>query len=146
MDSKHKNEIDVQSFQWGATQGASMAHSGGGGGLGKVSFADLTVNMNISKASPKIALACCNGDHIPKIVLVGRKAGKEQQEFIKYTLTEVVVSSVEHHASLDGELAPTESVGFNYAKFEMEYKEQTATGALGSSVKMGWSVKENIKI
>ena len=39
-DSKHKDEIEIESFSWGATQPGSFA-SGGGGGAGKVSFQDI---------------------------------------------------------------------------------------------------------
>ena len=40
-DDKHKDEIDVESFSWGASNPGSMSH-GGGGGTGRVSFSDLT--------------------------------------------------------------------------------------------------------
>ncbi|HUL67278.1 MAG TPA: type VI secretion system tube protein Hcp, partial [Burkholderiaceae bacterium] len=36
-DDKHKDEIDVESWSWGASNPGSMAR-GGGGGTGKVSF------------------------------------------------------------------------------------------------------------
>jgi type VI secretion system secreted protein Hcp len=38
-DDKHKNEIQLLSFSWGATQPGSAAH-GGGGGVGKVQIHD----------------------------------------------------------------------------------------------------------
>lgn len=41
-DGKHKSEIEVQSFSWGATQMGS-AHVGGGMGTGKVNMQDLSV-------------------------------------------------------------------------------------------------------
>jgi len=31
LDSKHKDEIDVQSFSWGVSQTGTLAHGGGGG-------------------------------------------------------------------------------------------------------------------
>ena len=38
-------------------------------------------------------LACASGEHIKKAVLTCRKAGKDQQEFLKFTFTDVLVSS-----------------------------------------------------
>ena len=36
LDAKHKDEIEIESFSWGATQPGTFAS--GGGGAGKVSF------------------------------------------------------------------------------------------------------------
>jgi type VI secretion system secreted protein Hcp len=60
QDAKHKNEIDLESFSWGATQGGTMAF-GGGGGAGKVQMQDFHFVMRVNKASPKLFLACANG-------------------------------------------------------------------------------------
>ena len=56
-DSKHKGEIDLESWSWGESQ--SGGHSaGGGGGAGKVSMQDFHFVMKINKASPKLMLSC----------------------------------------------------------------------------------------
>ena len=91
-DSKHKGEIDIQSFSWGATQSGSFA-MGGGGGAGKVAMQDFHFVMKMNKASPKLMLACANGEHIKKATLVCRKAGKEQQEYLKVEFGDILVSS-----------------------------------------------------
>ena len=54
---------------------------------------DFHFMMKVNKASPKLMLACASGEHIKKAVLTCRKAGKDQQEFLKITLTDVLVSS-----------------------------------------------------
>src|SRR3981189_3517926 len=87
-DSKHKDEIDLESWSWGVTQGGTMAY-GGGGGAGKASFNDFHFTMKVNKSTPKLMLACANGEHIKKAVLTCRKAGKDQQEFLKYTFTDL---------------------------------------------------------
>src|SRR5262249_37716529 len=89
-DSKHKGEIEIDSFSFGATQTGTSGH-GGGGGSGKVAMHDISFTARISKASPKLALACASGEHIKKAVLLCRKAGKDQQEFYKVTLSDVLV-------------------------------------------------------
>ena len=52
----------------------------------------------VSKASPKLFLACATGQHIKEAALVGVKEGKDRQEFFKVTLTDVLVSSFQQSA------------------------------------------------
>ena len=48
---KHKDEIDIQSFSWGATQSGTFA-GGGGGGAGKVSMQDFHFTMPDKQSEP----------------------------------------------------------------------------------------------
>jgi type VI secretion system secreted protein Hcp len=141
-DSKHKGEIELLSFSWGETQGGTFAQ-GGGGGAGKVSMQDIHFVSKVNKASPKLFLSCASGEHIKKATLTCRKAGKDQQEFLKYTLSDILVSSYQIGGSSSGDSIPLDQVSLNFAKIEIEYKEQLATGALGGTVKAGWNLKEN---
>jgi type VI secretion system secreted protein Hcp len=92
QDKTHKGDIQIDSFSWGATN-AGTAAAGGGMGAGRVRMQDFHFVMKANKASPKLMLACANGEHIPKAVLVCRKAGKEQQEYLKYTFYDLLISS-----------------------------------------------------
>jgi type VI secretion system secreted protein Hcp len=142
QDSKHKGEIDVESWSWGETQTGTHA-AGGGGGAGKVSMQDFHFVMKVNKASPKLMLACANGEHIKKAVLTCRKAGKEQQEFLKITMSDLLVSSYQTGGSGHSDIVPTDQISLNYSKIEFEYKEQKADGSLGAPVKSGWDLKAN---
>jgi type VI secretion system secreted protein Hcp len=144
-DSKHKGEIELESWSWGATNAGSHG-SGGGGGAGKVAMQDFHFVMKHNKASPKLMLACATGEHLKKAVLVCRKAGKEQQEFLKVTLTDCLVSSYQTGGSAHSDVIPTDQVSMNFAKIEKEYKEQKPDGSLGGAVKAGYDVKSNVKI
>jgi type VI secretion system secreted protein Hcp len=137
QDKTHKGDIQLDSFSWGATNAGTMA-AGGGGGAGKVVFQDFSFVMKSNKASPKLMLACANGEHIKKAVLTLRKAGKEQQEYLKYSFSDLLVSSFQIGGT---EVIPTEHVSINFTKVEMEYKEQKADGTLGGAVKAGYDVK-----
>ncbi|HKX30802.1 MAG TPA: type VI secretion system tube protein Hcp, partial [Blastocatellia bacterium] len=90
QDSKHKNEIDLLSWSWGETNMGKESF-GGGGGAGKVQMQDFNFSMKASKASSKLLLACANGDHITQAILTCRKAGKEQQEYLKITFKQCLV-------------------------------------------------------
>jgi type VI secretion system secreted protein Hcp len=139
-DAKHKGEIDVLSWSWGETQATGPPSSGGG--AGKVEMSDLTVVTHVSKASPHLLLACATGKHIKSAVLTGRKAGKGQAEFLTFSLSDVLVSSYQTGGSASVE-PPTDSVSLNFAKVQVEYKEQKADGSLGETVKVGWDRKAN---
>jgi type VI secretion system secreted protein Hcp len=144
LDDKHKSEIQLLSFSFGATQSGS-AGVGTGSGAGKVHLQDLQFSKYLDKASPKLFDACCVGKHTPKVTLVCRKAGGTQQEYLKYTLSEVLVSSVSHSGS-GSELLPLETVSLNFSKIEMEYKPQDEKGQLGGVVKAGWDVAKTCKV
>lgn len=145
QDHKHKGEIDVSSWSWGETQ-AGTHSGGGGGGAGKVQMQDFHFVMPVNKATPKLMLACATGQHIPKAVLTCRKAGKEQQEFLKITLSDLLVSSYQTGGSGHSDILPTDQISLNYAKIEFEYKEQKADGTLGGAVKAGYDVKINKQV
>jgi type VI secretion system secreted protein Hcp len=139
-DSKHKNEIDLESFSWGATQSGTFAF-GGGGGAGKVQMQDFHFVMKVNKASPKLFLACSTGEHIKKAVLTCRKAGKEQHEYLKFVFTDVLVSSYQTGGSA-GDVIPIDQISLNYGKIELEYKEQKPDGTLGGAIKAGYDLKQ----
>lgn len=140
-DSKHKGEIDLESWSWGASQGGSFAH-GGGGGAGKVQMQDFHFVMKVNKAAPKLMLACATGEHIKKAVLTCRKAGKDQQEFLKVTMSDLLVSSYQTGGSGHGDVLPMDQVSLNFAKIEVEYKEQKVDGTLAGAVKAGYDLKQ----
>jgi type VI secretion system secreted protein Hcp len=143
-DSKHKDEIEVLSWSWGATQQGASAR-GGGGGAGKVSMQDLHITKNVDKATAPLMLACASGQHIKSMDLVCRKAGTDQQEYLKIKLTDVLISSFQTGGSA-GDVVPIDQVAMNFSKIEMEYKAQKADGTLDAPTKAGWDLKGNVKI
>jgi len=144
-DSKHTNEIDVLSFSWGETQTGTHA-GGGGGGAGKVSMQDFHFVMKTNKASPKLLLACANGEHIPEAMMVCRKAGKDQQDFMKLKFYDLLVSSYQTGGSSTGDEIPMDQISLNYAKIEYEYREQNADGTMQGPIKAGYDLKKMVSI
>jgi len=144
-DSKHTNEIDVLSFSWGETQTGTHA-GGGGGGAGKVSMQDFHFVMKTNKASPKLLLACANGEHIPEAIMVCRKAGKDQQDFMKLKFYDLLVSSYQTGGSSTGDEIPMDQISLNYAKIEYEYREQNADGTMQGPIKAGYDLKKMVSI
>jgi type VI secretion system secreted protein Hcp len=145
-DAKHEGQIDVLSWSWGASQ-TGTSSAGGGGGAGKVHVTDLTFTKRVDKASTALILDCCNGKHHKDATLTVRKAGEKPLEYLQIKLADVLVSSVHEGGAHSSDILPTENITLNFAKFEVVYKEQDATGAQkGGDLKMGWDVKANQKI
>ena len=142
---KSKGGIDVESWSWGESN-AGSASAGGGHGAGKVSMQDFHFVMKVNTASPKLLLACANGEHIKQATLVCRKAGKDQQEFMNIKMTEILVSSYQTGGSGHSDIIPTDQISLNFAKIEYEYKAQKADGNLDGPIKAGWDVKANKKV
>ncbi|MBP1624761.1 MAG: hypothetical protein H6Q07_2781 [Acidobacteria bacterium] len=140
-DAKHKGEIEVESFSWGANQ-MGTALTGGGLGAGKAQMQDFSFVMRINKASPKLLLACTSGEHIKSAILVCRKAGKEQQEYLKITFSDLIVTSYSTTGTGGGEVIPMDQVSLNYTKIEMEYREQKPDGSLAGPIKAWYDLKE----
>ena len=137
-DAKHKDEIDVVSYGWGLTHAATAA--AGGGGAPRPKFQDFHFTMNVNRSSPPLFLACANGRHIRTAMFTVRKSGGTQVEYLKIKFTDVVVSSFEEGGSGQG---TEETVGFGFAKIEVDYTPQLPTGAPGAVVEAGWDVKTN---
>jgi len=142
LDAKHKGEIDVESWSWGEANPAPPGGGGGGGAAGKVQMQDFNFTAKVSTASPNLMLACASGKHFKSAVLTARKAGKSQQEFLTFSLSDVLVSAYQAGGA-EGEVVPGDSVSLNFAKIQVEYKAQNPDGSLGESIKGGWDVKQN---
>jgi type VI secretion system secreted protein Hcp len=140
-DVKHKDEIDVESWSWGETN-AGGTGSGGGGGAGKVAMQDFHFVMRLNRASPALMKACATGQHIKTATLSARKAGKGQQEYLTFKFRDVLISSFQTTGTEEAAV-PTDSVSFNFAKLEVEYKPEKSDGSLGPAVDFRYDLKAN---
>ena len=132
QDEKHKGEIEISSYSFGAST-PSSASGGDGGGSGKVRFEDFQFTQVTNKASPLLLQNCASGQHIKEGLLTVRKAGGGGSisggEFLKITLDDIIVTSFQEGASL-GEDLPAEQVSLNFQKITYSYQQQSAGGVL----------------
>ncbi len=144
QDKAHKSEIEIESFSWGAEQSGTASH-GGGMGAGRVQMQDFSFLMRVNKASPKLMLACAQGAHIKSAILTCRKAGKEQQEYLKVTFSDLLVSKYETKGTGEGNnIVPLDQISLNFSKVEIEYKEQKPDGTLGGAIKAFYDMKQQV--
>ncbi len=145
LDAKHKGEIEVESFSWGESNQGTVGQ-GSGSGAGKVVAQDFSFVKRVDKGSPVLFIGCATGKHFAKAVLTARKAGEGQQEYLKITMTDVLVSSYQLGGSAHSDVVPTEQVSLNVGKMEFSYKEQKQDGSLGGEVKQTYDFEKNIKV
>ncbi len=136
---RHKGEIEVQSWSWGESQ-SGTANSGSGAGVGKVTLQPFQFTLHTSKASPKLFLAGASGQHLKTATLIGRQSGQEAIEFLKITLSDVLVSSFGTSSDTS---APVDQLSLSYAKIVYEFTPQKADGSPDKIVKAGWDTKAN---
>jgi type VI secretion system secreted protein Hcp len=145
-DDKHKDWIEILSFSHGLSQPGSGARSSGGAASAeRVNHQDFSIVKTLDKASPKLALACCKGEHIKEVTLALHRATGDKQKYMEYKLSDVIVSSVRPGGSAHGgEQLPLEEVGFNYGKIEWTYTATDhKTGKGAGDVKGHWDLTAN---
>lgn len=142
QDSSHKNEIEVLAWEWSVEQLSTM-HAGSGGGAGKATVSDLSFEHFIDRASPNLMKYCLTGKHINEAVLVVRKAGGNPLEYLKLTMSDVLVTKVAPQGSVDDEMRTREKVALSFSKIKQEYVVQNAQGGSGGAVTAGYDIKGN---
>jgi type VI secretion system secreted protein Hcp len=154
-DEQYPGLIQVQSWQW-AEENSGRWGYGSGGGAGKVEMKDFEFRMVTNKASPKLFLMCATGEHIPQAKLICRKSGKGQQDFMIITFSNGLVSSYRTLGNMPVQLGsgssdvdhvlPLDEIKINFARIEMEYREQRNDGTTGPVIKAGYDLKRNAPI
>lgn len=144
-DEKHKEEIEIISYSHHLNQGGGASTSRTGGQTGaRVDVGDFSVVKVLDKSSPNLAKYCCNGKHIPTIVVEICAASEDKHTYMKYTMTDVVVSTVRPGGSANGEGSrPLEEVGFRFGKIEWEYTPYDNKGKAAAAIKANWDLATN---
>jgi type VI secretion system secreted protein Hcp len=146
-DDKHKNWVEILSYNSGLSQSASAtASSAGGATAERANFHDFSFTKHLDSSSPALSLACANGTHINNIVVELCRAGTEKVKFMEYKLTNCIISSITADSGKDGDV-PTESVTIDFGKISWAYtvQKREGGGAAGNKV-AGWDLQKNCKL
>jgi type VI secretion system secreted protein Hcp len=144
LDARHAGEIEVEAWAWGEANppaGGGLG-TGGGSGSGRVQMRDLMFTARVSKASPKLLLACATGQHARSAVLSARRPGAAQRDFLLITLSDVLVVSYDA-ATREVGAGAFDRVSLHFAKIGVEYRTQAPDGSAGTPVTAGWDVVHN---
>jgi type VI secretion system secreted protein Hcp len=139
QDALHEGEIDITAWNWKVQQEARML-GGSGGGAPKATVYDMELTHQIDRASPGLMTACCLGRHFPKAVLTLRKAGGLPLDFLKITMTDVVITCVN---PCGGGGSHFEQVNLSFATIKQEYVMQNKAGGAAGMVVGAFDIKNN---
>lgn len=132
-DSKHKGEIELLSFSWGASNNAQVS---AGNRAGRVSFQDFEFSKVVDKATPQIFLKCVSGVHISSATLSARKSSGGEvanPDFLKIVFSNVLISFYKEQIP-DRDTFTAEHVGALFAKMSLTFTPTNqVTGAAGAA-------------
>lgn len=137
-----EKQIALHSFNWGASNPTNSSPGTTGHAAGRATLSSFHCLKQTDKASPKLFLNCCAGNHIGKIVVTMRKASGDggQAPFLLYEFSDCMIESVQWSGTTGGDDTPTESLAIAYKAVQVTYNPQDAKGAVGSSVVTGWDL------
>ena len=139
-DDAHKKEIDIEAYSWGMTH--PIDPGGTGQSAGESTASQLTVTKTVDKASPNLMKFCMNAKSFPKVLLTCRKRGENPIDYLKITMKNSVIGSIQNSGTGDG--APAmETVSFAFTAVEVEYIPQKEDGTADGSVKTTWDFAAN---
>ena len=141
-DDKHKGWIDVTSYCHSVAQTVNWTDPGDRT-AGHSQHADFAFAKLLDKASPKLALYCCNGRVISSVTLELCRDDAAGRRFMQYKLTDVLVTGV----AVEGDVAqprPAETVTLDYGKIEWTYTPiDPDTGTAGTNITTSWDLMTN---
>jgi type VI secretion system secreted protein Hcp len=131
--------MPVLSYSWGVDQTGGVA-TGGGGGAGKAQFGDLIVTKPVGRCSPMLFLGCASGKHYPSAVLLvldSSAKGKGPREMERYTLQDVVISSI-RNSGAQGASRDTSELHLQYRIIGFRVAQYDAAGNMVGATEHGW--------
>jgi type VI secretion system secreted protein Hcp len=139
QDSNHKDEIQIMSWSWGASQVSSVAGTGGSG-AGKADLSDFSIMAYFDKSTPKFFKSIGAGSHIAQGTMSAIKSGADGKPYLKVDFKELFVSSLQISGSSE---IPTVSISFSYNEIKIDYSVQDEKGNLKSTGPVTYNTKEN---
>src|SRR4051795_4369235 len=140
-DDKHKREINLTSFAFALGRGGdgtgSAAGVAGAAPTAKGRLQTLRVDKFYDAASPKLLRAAASGQHIKSAVLTFRRSSDNDVEFLRYTLSDVQVTSYDQGGK-DGDTRDLgsleEEVGLTAARGRVTERPVGPDGKPGAAV------------
>lgn len=118
-DENFKDQIELQSFQWGAGLGVGSPR-GGDRTTSEPSVSEITTTKVLDKSSEGLFKALLKGDPVGKGTISFVAASKgESVAFATLELEDIIVSG--YSMSSGGQDLPNESISLNFTKFDWSF-------------------------
>lgn len=139
----YEDWIDLDSWNWGASQAANM-HLATGGAAGGSSVNDIVFTKSMDKASPNLMKYCCEGKHIAEVKMICTKSGGGQVKWLEIIMQRVIISSVQFNGQEGSQGA--ESGSLNFGEYMMKYYPQGDDGSEGASIDAGYNCSTQLGV
>ena len=141
-----ENHIEWEHFGFAANRNITMkVGAGSERESDKPDVGVFTLGKVMDKSSPKMFLGALVGKAIDKVqVKCVKTSGDAVEQYLSYTLSDVLVSTYSVSGSEDGD--PFESVALAFNKIEMKYHPRKEDNTLDSPVPAGYDVKLGKKL
>ncbi len=145
QDKNHVGELELVSYGWGV-EAATVTTGGAGQRIGRSTFQDFQFGAKASKAGPQLMLHCATGTRIKQVVLTGARAtDAAARDYLKITLSDVVVTSYASSVSGGDGAAPMDTASVRFGKIDVEYRETRPDGQPGETVKTGYDLAKAVR-
>ncbi len=138
-DANFKDQIELQSFQWGAGVGVSSAR-GGSRTTSEPSVSEITGTKTTDKSSELLFKALLKGEPVGKGLISFTAASKG--ESVAYATLEIEDIIISGFSMSTGGDFPSESLSLNFTKFDWSFTGRDATQT-GSPTHLIYSLVEN---
>ena len=103
------NVFEIDDFSFDIEQVLNIGSQSSGAGAGKVTFNPFQVTRKTDRASPKLFMMCCGGQHFKQVVLCIRRAGGDTSTsgttFLRFDFGLVAVKTISWSGSDGDEFA-----------------------------------------
>lgn len=138
-DANFKDQIELNSFQWGAGVGVSSAR-GGSRTTSEPSVSEITGTKTTDKSSELLFKALLKGEPVGKGTISFTAASKgESVAFATLEIEDIIISGFSMSSGGD---FPSESLSLNFTKFDWSFTGRDATQT-GSPTHLIYSLVEN---
>lgn len=127
----HEKWIHLFSYSTGFDNAGSVGK--GGAAAGKATCSPFYATKSVDKSSPPLVAAVMSGQRFQKAQIDVVRTGEFNATFLKYELSDVIVSSLQEAGAGGGADVPQESVAMNFAKLNLTYYTQNSDGKLGAA-------------
>lgn len=146
QDADHSGELDILTVADSITN-AGTYDIGTGGNTGKALFSDIAITKYVDCSSPVLRQYCALGTAIGTATFsINKQAGENKLEYLKITLQNAVVTSIQFHGSGGSTEPMQESMTLNFAGIIYEYKQQSNTGGAANTITFGRDIQKNQNI
>jgi len=121
-DEGHKDWIIIQSMSSPIHRSIPQGAKDQQRTKGETTLGDIVMVRQLDKSSTKLQEACANGTFYPTVEIhFCSTLGNKQEPYLKYVLSDVVVTSYSFHGSASGDPLPSEEVTLGFTNVQWTY-------------------------